>query len=148
MKQRFWILVAHRAGARLFEQSGRGQPLRLVESIDHPEGRLRKHDLDADTGGRAFDRMGEHRHAVEPEHSATEHLAESFAKSLAVRLRQGREAGAFDQAVVVADPRSLGLIRGALDSFTAAVVERTLDKDLGNLPDDEVTRYLTNAFKL
>lgn len=148
MTQRTWILVAHRAGARIFAQTATHQPLTLVETIDHPEGRLRNHDLDADEGGRAYDRMGDHRHAVAPEHSATDHMADTFAKSLVAKLRAGRETKACDRIILVADPRMLGKLRDAMDAFTATAADRSLDKDLGNLPDAEVIPYLVNAFKL
>jgi protein required for attachment to host cells len=148
MTQHTWILVAHRAGARIFAQTAPHQTLTLVESIDHPEGRLRNHDLDADAGGRSFDSHGSHRHALETEHSATDHLAEAFAKSLVAKLRTGREGKACDRIILVADPRMLGKLRDEMDAFTAAAADRSLDKDLGNLPDNEVTQYLVNAFKL
>ncbi|MEN9727451.1 MAG: hypothetical protein RL434_1817 [Pseudomonadota bacterium] len=148
MTQRTWILVAHRAGARIFAQTAPHQALTLVESIAHPEGRLRNHDLDADAGGRSFDSQGSHRHALETEHSATDHLAETFAKSLVAKLRAGREAKACDRIILVADPRMLGKLRDAMDAFTAAAADRSLDKDLGNLPDSEVIPYLKNAFTL
>jgi len=148
MTHRTWILVAHRAGARIFAHTSPHQPLTLVETIDHPEGRLRNHDLDADAGGRTHDSMGAHRHAMETEHSATDHLAEVFAKTLVGKLRAGREAKACDRIILVADPRMLGKLRDVMDAFTAAAADRSLDKDLGNLPDTEVTEYLVKAFKL
>ncbi|MGB8330033.1 MAG: host attachment protein, partial [Polyangiales bacterium] len=49
-----WILVAHDAGARLFENRGRGKGLELIEMIDHPEGRERNRDVDSDRPGRSF----------------------------------------------------------------------------------------------
>ncbi|MBM4226897.1 MAG: host attachment protein [Gammaproteobacteria bacterium] len=131
-----------------FAQTAHHQPLTLVETIDHPEGRLRNHDLDADAGGRSFDSKGSHRHALETEHSATDHLAETFAKSLVAKLRAGREAKACDRIILVADPRMLGKLRDAMDAFTAAAEDRSLDKDLGNLPEVEVIEHLMNAFKL
>ena len=41
-----WILVGHEAGARVFENRGPGKGLELVETIEHPEGRLRDRDID------------------------------------------------------------------------------------------------------
>lgn len=124
------VLVAHRAGARLLTRVRPGTPLSLLEDMPHPEGRLREHDLDADVGGRAFDRHGEQRHTMTAEHSSTEHVAEMFAHTLANRLRRARMRGECDHIVLVADPRSLGRIRAALDHATAALVTRSIDKDL------------------
>lgn len=136
------VLVAHRAGARLLTRIRRGAPLALLEEIPHPEGRLREHDLDADAGGRVFDRQGGQRHAVAPEHSATEHMAEVFAGALAERLRDARLRGECGRIVLVADPRSLGRIRAALDDATAALVTKSIDKDLAMLATAELIATL------
>jgi protein required for attachment to host cells len=136
------ILVAHRAGARLLTRARRNAPLALLEEIPHPEGRLREHDLDSDAGGRVFDRQGGHRHAVAPEHSATEHEAENFARTLADRLRDARVRGECGRIVLVADARSLGRIRAALDDVTSALVTQSIDKDLAMLATPELIATL------
>ena len=53
-----WILVAHRGGGRLFENSGPGTGLRLIQTIDHPQGRLKSGEINSDKPGRAFDSFG------------------------------------------------------------------------------------------
>lgn len=49
-----WILVAHEAGARAFENDGPGKGLDLVEEIEHAEGRTRDGAIDTDRPGRSF----------------------------------------------------------------------------------------------
>ncbi|MBI2801140.1 MAG: host attachment protein [Gammaproteobacteria bacterium] len=106
-----WILVAHRAGARLYSQSGKHQPLHLVENIPHPEGRLRNRDLDSDAGGRSFDRFGPQRHALSPKEAPIDHVTDLFAKELANKLHSGRANGNCEQIILVAGPRLLGKLR-------------------------------------
>jgi protein required for attachment to host cells len=145
MSETTWILVAHRAGARLYSSAGKDQPLHLVESIPHPQGRLRNQDLDADTGGRSFDRVGHHRHAMGVEEEPTEHLAMAFAKKLADKLRNERVMGHCERIVLVAGPRLLGKLRDALDPATAKLVARELVKDFGELSDSELPAVLSKA---
>ena len=59
-----WILVAHRGGARIFENRSGERELKLVENIDHAVGRLQAHELESDRSGRSFDRMGDQRHGI------------------------------------------------------------------------------------
>ena len=40
-----WILVAHDAGARVFENHGPNKGIQEVETVEHPEGRERDRDL-------------------------------------------------------------------------------------------------------
>ena len=55
---RTWILIAHRAGARIFENDGPGTGLKHVDAIAHPEGRLEDKALGSDKPGRSFDSHG------------------------------------------------------------------------------------------
>ncbi len=143
-----WILVAHRAGARLYSTSGKHQPVQLVEKILHPEGRLRNQDIDEDSGGRSFDRLGEQRHTMGSAEEPIEHVADVFVKALAERLRAGRIDGDCDEIVLVAGPRLLGKLRLALDPSTANLVIRGLDKDFGEHFDHELPAILSKALAL
>lgn len=40
-----WIVVAHQAGARVFENQGSGKGLDLGDEIDHPQGRARDDEV-------------------------------------------------------------------------------------------------------
>ena len=143
-----WILVAHRAGARLYTQSGKHQPLHLAENIPHPDGRLRNRDLDSDAGGRSFDRFGPQRHALSPQEAPIDHVADLFAKELADKLHAGRTNGDCDRIILVAGPRLLGKLRLALDPPTAKLVVQDLDKDFGELSDHDLPMVLTDALDL
>jgi protein required for attachment to host cells len=137
-----WVLIAHRSGARIVSWAGPGSGLELVETIEHPEGRLRPHEIDADRPGRVHDRMGSHRHGVSREESATDHVAHVFAKSLADRLRTAVQAHAVKSLVLVAGPKMLGNLRAALDKETAALVTGVLDRDLQEVPLSELPGHL------
>lgn len=125
-----WLLVANRAGARLFAVRDAGRALALLESLENPRGRLHEGDLDADRPGRAFDIAGAGRHALGREESSRERVAADFARFVADRLATERKAGRFDALVVAAEPRFLGLIRAALDEPTARCVVASDDRDL------------------
>ncbi|HMM75358.1 MAG TPA: host attachment protein [Gammaproteobacteria bacterium] len=137
-----WILVAHRSGARVFSSAGAHSALTLVEDIDFEQGRLRPREIEADRPGRSHDRFGEQRHGVGTEQSPTEHLAVEFAQSLAAMLKTAHEEKKFDRLVLVAGPKFLGHLREALDKQTAAAVKATLDKDLGEIPPQELPSHL------
>jgi len=140
-----WILVAHRGGARIFENRSGERDLNLVESIDHAVGRLQAHELESDRSGRSFDRMGDQRHGMGKEESPTEHLAVGFARELAARMKSAHEAKRFDKLALVAGPKMLGHLRDALDKHTAAVVSASLDKDLGETPEHELPAHLAGV---
>ncbi|MDP1707769.1 MAG: host attachment protein [Gammaproteobacteria bacterium] len=143
-----WILVAHRSGARLFENDGPGKGLRAVREIANPEGRLKTHDITSDRPGRTSDSQGTHHSYGKELHDPKEHLAQQFARQLAGVLNDGRNQHCYDQLVLVADPRFLGELREALDQATAALVTATLNKDLVNVDDHDILQHLSDVIRL
>jgi protein required for attachment to host cells len=139
-----WILVAHNAGARCFENGGPGKGIELIEEIGHPEGRQSEGELQADRPGRSFQRNSgdTRRSAMSPPQSAQERIVADFAGTLASRLQQARVSGKLDRLVLVAPPKLLGLLRSALDAPTAHCVVGSLDKNLAMSDQDELVKHL------
>lgn len=137
-----WILVADRAGARLFEQHDRAGSLTLLREYPHPEGRLKAQDIDSDEHGRVFDRMGHGRHAMSTEQSPTDRVAERYAKDLVQMLEQGRVQNAYARLVLVAEPTFLGQLRAALPAPLAATVAATVNKNLTQVTERELPEHL------
>lgn len=139
-----WVLVAHGAGARVFENLGPGKGLRLLEGIDHPEGRLQDGDFDADRPGRSFrrDAGDARRAAMSRSEGPHERAVSDFARALASRLQHARTTGQYDRLVLVAPPKFLGLLRSSLDAPTERCVVGTLDKDLAASDEEELMRQL------
>ena len=148
MMNNTWILVAHRGGARLFENRGPGKGLSLLHDIPHPEGRLKNKDIGADKPGRSFDSRGQGRHALGKEQEPTEHVAEQFAKHLSAMLDDGRSRQRYTKLVLVAEPRFLGNLRAALSIPTAALITATLDKDLGGVEPHDMPGHLNEIIRL
>jgi protein required for attachment to host cells len=143
-----WILVAHRGGARLFENRGPGKGLELLQDVDHPAGKLKNKDIDSDKPGRKFSGSSPGRHGAGHDQEPTEHIAEQFAKRLSGLLDQGRVHQQFDSLVLVAEPRFLGALRAALSIPTAAMVTTTLGKDLGAIEARGLPNHLENVVRL
>lgn len=137
-----WILVAHRGGARLFENKGLGKGLNLLEDIPHPQGKLRNQDIDSDQPGRSFDRFGQGRHALGTEQEPKEHLAELFAKELADLLENGRNQHRYQRLVLIAGPDFLGVLRSALNAQVTALVTSSLAKNLANVNATDIPPHL------
>lgn len=140
-----WILIAHRAGARIFENDGPGTGLKHVDAIAHPEGRLEDKALGSDKPGRSFDSHGPGRHALGKEHGPAETVAQEFAHALAARLDAGRTQHAYGKLVLVAEPRFLGMLRAALTPQTAALVSAAVEKDLVHVADHDLAAHLGGA---
>ena len=151
-----WVVVAHRSGALIFEsgfepdQQGRVRagegpervPMRLIERVEHPEGRLKNRDIVSDEPGRVMGRVSSERHSYAAPTDAKVVIAEQFARALAEKLRLARAQNRFKRVVLVAESRFLGLLRSVLDRPTATRVAFTLEKELNGEPLPEIRKIL------
>lgn len=139
-----WIVVAHEAGARVFEHHGPGKGLELIDTIAHPEGRERARDIDSDRPGRSFrkDSGDPRRAAMSRREGPHERAVSDFARALAGKLEHARTGNRYERIVLVAPPRFLGLLRSCLDSPTAQRVVGSVDKDLVSSSESELIEHL------
>ena len=139
-----WILVAHDAGARMFESRGPGKGLDLVETIEHPEGRLRDRDIVSDRPGRSFrkDSGDPRRASMSRSEGPHDRAVADFARALADKLKHARVENQYERLVLVAPPRFLGLLRSSLDGPTAQLVVGSIDKDLASSKEAELIEHL------
>ena len=135
-----WILSANRSSASLFERAGTS--VRRLQNVPHPQGAMQNRETGTDKPGRSFDSFGQGRHAMSTEQEPVEHIAQQFALDLAEVLNKGRLAQAYDKLVLIAEPKFLGILRAALDKHTAALVVQTIGKDLPDINEEDIAKYL------
>jgi protein required for attachment to host cells len=136
------VLVAHDAGARIFENKGPGKGLIQLASFEFEDGRRHNGELNSDKSGRSGDRGGLGGHSFEPQQDARTHAIEHFARELAHDLGHAFRKGAFDKLVLVAPPRFLGILRSCLDPQLERVIRGTVSKDLPRADPRELAKHL------
>jgi protein required for attachment to host cells len=141
-----WIVIGHRAGARIAEHKGPGKGLRLVSELEHEAGRLRDGEINSDRPGTSFSSgPGPGRHPMATPETAHDHVAANFARELAEVLHRGRIEQRFDQLVLVAEPRFLGVMRGVLEEGTLNLVKGSVSKDLAQVPLHDLGKHLESV---
>lgn len=128
--EKFWMLVASRTKARIFEAHSVNEPLILRAEFDNPEGYLKEQDLVSDKPGRVLNRATGQRSAYEPKMGHYEHDIDQFARFLADEIERGAYTNSYDGLVVAALPELLGRIRGYLGTHTTRKLRRTVAKEL------------------
>ncbi|MBW1907692.1 MAG: host attachment protein [Deltaproteobacteria bacterium] len=115
-----WIVVAHEAGARFFENRGRGTGLELIEEVEHPEGRARDRDMASDRPGRSFRKNSgdPSRASLSQSEGPHDRAVSDFARALADKLQD------------------------------AQLVMASLDKDLAASKRDEIVERLGDLITL
>ncbi len=137
-KQATLILVADGAHARLIKHGTRND--KLLFRMSSRAAMKRDIDLVTDRPGRAFDRKGAGRHAMEPRTSAHRTAQKAFARRVGACVDKALAQGKFDKFLVVAPARTLGDLRKAFSEQARACVSEEITKDLAALPTRDVLR--------
>ncbi len=140
-----WVIVADGTRARLFNRH-KNRKLEEFDTLLSPEHRLHEGDLVSDRGGRTFDSAGAGRHVMGNKNATKDHEMAIFAKRLADRLEEGRNAGELERLVLIAPPRFLGQLRSHLSEPAANLVALTIDKELTTLPADKIESHVPEFF--
>lgn len=132
-----WILVANASRARLFENTGINKGLTLVSEFEHPASRMKSADLASDRPGhmpRSGHSQGSRQPATDPKQNEVEH----FAKDIANTLEMGRGQNGYERLIVAAAAPFLGVLRNHLSNGVNSLVSDSVNKDLTQVPVQEL----------
>ena len=114
--RRTCILVADASRARLYLRNDGSTKLQLSQEFEHPASRAKGMNLMTDKPGRSYDSglQTDARSSKEYRSAPKQVEAEKFARGLGRRLAAMFDAHEFDEVVIAAPPKFLGLLRSAL----------------------------------
>jgi protein required for attachment to host cells len=144
------LVLADQAEARFYDVEPIGGALRCVGEMSDPTARLHDRDLKSDRPGRVFDHApdGTQRrgsvahHATGGEETPRRHEALAFASRIVQSLEAARNAHEFDQLVLIAGPRFIGMLRGVMPTPLTDLVAVEIVKDLMHESEDAIRAYL------
>ena len=140
-----WVLVADKSNAKLYKMKGRVGELTLAHKWEHPASRQHEQELTRDLPGRAFDSVGDGRHAMSQEVDPKDHEAEVFAHELITEMEKGATSGHFSRLYLIAAPEFLGLLRKKMGASLQELVEDEVAKNLTAMDAPEIRGYLSGA---
>lgn len=132
----FWILVADSSRARIFTADTPSSPLEELEDIAHTEGRLHDREITSDLSGRmrysggTGSRDNVEGHNYSPSSDPKKHEISNFAHFIAQHLEEARSENKFEQLVVIAEPKFLGMLRNNFSEQVKKMVCLELDKSI------------------
>ncbi|MFO0918784.1 MAG: host attachment protein [Planctomycetaceae bacterium] len=137
-----WILIADRTKAKLLHVLPHGQgPFPELASLIHEAGRLQARERDSSEPGRVIHPAG-YASAVEP-HEDRDHVeSKRFAAEIVHHLDHCRQESRFDQLIVVAPPKFLGVLRDAWTPLLRRMVQLEVHQDLMTISATDLQRRL------
>ena len=137
-----WIVAADSSRARVLQVAGR-ERLVEVEDMINPGGRMDDRELTTDAHARFRGSSGPA--SDREETSAHEHETDLFAKRIGDYLDKARTQHRYDELVVVAPPKFLGLLRKKLGKEVEKLVVDEVPKDLSWFNARELERYFVKG---
>lgn len=141
------LLIANAAIARLFSREPHQQVLLPIETLEHPESRLRSSELG---DGRAGHGSADHRAggvAFEPRLEAQRKQQLQFAEQVALCVEQELASGRFAGLVLFASSPFLGELKQSLGPAALKALRSAIGTDLTSFPVDEVQRRVDAALR-
>lgn len=152
-----WILVADEGIAKMFASQGDGAALKEVDTMTDAAAHADDADLRRDAYGRRGQATmqgdaghpGAHqgRTATVTSSAGEDELhqeAQLFSRRVAKHLEDARAKQRFDELVVIAPPRFLGLLRKALPQSVCDAVTKEIDKDYCQLGNNDLQQRLAD----
>ncbi len=140
--QKKWVVVAESSRARIFETMGFNQPLREIQDLAHPEGRLPARELKSDRPARIVRGRRQEHHQVSPQVEPKRQEAILFARQIADCLESAAVKGEYEELILIAAPEFLGVLRESLSPVAEKRVVKTVNKNIVHQDEAAIREYV------
>ncbi len=143
-KRKTWFFVGDGLTAEILEREGFKGAVRVVAQWQNDQSRLLDRDLGDDRQGRGQKLASGNRFARERK-SEHDRLEDQFIDTCGEFINEG--ANAFEQLVLVAPPRALGVLRKRLNRVVSQKLLTTIDKDFTKLSHQDLWQQLEDQIE-
>lgn len=142
-----WYVLANRAEA-VFYLNGSDKKFHFIQRLKNKDGTKKEGNLVSDRGGSsASSADGSIRHSLQQQETHHEHISKQFAKEIADTLESARIDLKFDELVLVAEPRFLGLLRAGLSNESKKLIQHEVKKEYVRGSDVQLRASVLKAIK-
>lgn len=142
-----WFVLTDGSRARFVTRDAEEPGYHIVAEYDSAAARVPTREIMSDRPGRVQESGSSGHHAVDARHDAHRERKDSFARDVADHLNKAAAAGAVDALVLYAPPRTLAVLRTALDGAARGKVKAEVDKDLTKAPLADLPRHFAELTK-
>ncbi|KTD59569.1 hypothetical protein Lsan_2160 [Legionella santicrucis] len=134
--QHTWIITADTTSCRIYASKAKPHDLTLVKEMVHPQGKLKDIDLTSSKAGRT--EQGTYTQQSDPK----EIEIDSFARTIADELDDGRNIHAYEKLIVVAPPHMNGLLFHHTNKHVNNLVSHNIKSDVMHFSKQELSDFL------
>ncbi len=140
--QKKLVVVAQRAGAKIFESSGSKTSPLLIESLDNPSGRMKDQEILPGSLTQVNHSSFVGSSAVSEKKSPSEIESDKFIKKLSDRIEILAQDNLYKSVALVAEPKTLGKLKDTLGLHASRKLGETIQKDIALLSEAEIKAHL------
>lgn len=137
-----WALVTDSGFGRLVELERSPTNMRELATRESETRHLTSRELMTGSSGRDYDASGPVSHSKHPRSDPHDEAELAFVQEWVGLLEESLAAGRFDRLMVVADPRTLGRLRGKMSDALRATVIQEENLNLAKLAPKELEQRL------
>lgn len=142
MKNTTYILTANSSEAHIYSLNQDKAIIDELVCFRCPESKLHNVDLVSDKPGRVAQQSGRRTKGLSVSETPKARAIKMFAKSLSAFLDDARKRNQFNDLILAASPKFLGILHKEMDGKTSKIVSRNINKDLSHLSGKSVLRLL------
>jgi protein required for attachment to host cells len=144
MQKQSWLVVANGSEATFFKYTDEGTSLQKIGGLGNSFGRKQDKDIVTDRPG-VMSGGGSNIHgrdSMSVEMSPTDKARENFVKAVADELERARKQDKLQSIDIIAEPKTMGLLRNNFSSNLAAMIDHTVSKDATSKDNDELLKLI------
>ena len=126
---------------RIYHYDKHPAKLTLLKELNHFETKLKSGEITSDKQGHYKSSQSAHG-AYSPHMEAKEVEIDKFSREIAKELNLERTQNKYDELIVIAPPHMKGLLYQHINKHVKDLVIKNIEKDLLNLPDHELLKFL------
>jgi protein required for attachment to host cells len=135
------VVACSSARARFWRSTSRFGEWKSLAELQDESAVLAESELVSDRPGRAFDIVGEGRHAMSQPESAQDHQTLLFARQVADYLNDAIAESRVNKLVILAAPEFLGYLRAELSNTALKSIALAESRNVSDLGEQEIKRY-------
>lgn len=136
-----WIILANTNECRIYSYNKKSD-IRLYKEICHPENKLKNQNLETDKSGR-YQARGFAHGAFQEENGRLEHNINNFSREMAQELENADNHNQYEAVTLIMPAHLYGLVQNHLSKKVQEKIKQVIQKNMMNLPDNELLRYLS-----
>ena len=137
------VIAANSNHCCIYDYYDKKHQLQLIKEFDHPENKLKDHELLCDRPGH-YQTTHTNRGAFSQTCDPAQVNIDNFARELARELNKERLHHEYTELVLIMSPQMEGLLAHHLSKQVSALIRHTIQKNMMHCTEAELQLYLTS----